>query len=271
MRTASRTRRRASERGTSRSRRQGSVARSTISSLRRSTSASTAASTARGTGRGGRMAIASMRDRMRDDPPRLGIADRRRPAHADASRDPPGAFRTSEAQAQFSLDCGGRSYRFCMFPRCTNIQKLWLRPQHSKRSLEDRLSREPPLTLTRCPTYVGRGGLSCASLWRVMRRTCVKRVPSPHRSLIAVGERVRREGPLSTTNPTSAARLPAPAGPRSTTGTGPREARSPSAKPVEMVMPKVETGRPAGKKPEIAFTSAMPPSPDRWPRRPPRA
>jgi uncharacterized protein (DUF433 family) len=31
------------------------------------------------------------------------------------------------------LECCSRSYSLCMFVRCGNIQRLWLRPQHSKR------------------------------------------------------------------------------------------------------------------------------------------
>jgi len=33
------------------------------------------------------------------------------------------------------LECGSRSYRFCMFVRGCDIQKRWLRPPHSKRGL----------------------------------------------------------------------------------------------------------------------------------------
>ena len=34
------------------------------------------------------------------------------------------------------LDCCSRSYSLCMFVRRGNIQRLWLRPQHSKRPRE---------------------------------------------------------------------------------------------------------------------------------------
>jgi hypothetical protein len=41
---------------------------------------------------------------------------------------------TMPERSRERLECGGRSHRLCMFVHRGNIQKLWLRPQHSKRS-----------------------------------------------------------------------------------------------------------------------------------------
>jgi D-alanyl-D-alanine carboxypeptidase len=66
------------------------------------------------------------------------------------------------------LDCCGRSHSFCMFVRRGNIQKLWLRPQQSKRrshslcmfvrrgNIQKRWLRPPQSKLLRCGYPAGR-------------------------------------------------------------------------------------------------------------------
>src|SRR5215203_4783790 len=57
---------------------------------------------------------------------------------ADRGATPPGRHWVGSLFWRERLECAGRSQRLCMFPRRTNIQRLWLRPQHSKRSRDAR-------------------------------------------------------------------------------------------------------------------------------------